>query len=680
MSILPEVSLYLQLDKESLSIIDKNGTPIGTSEAEWIASNSQTIGLKIDLNYFPSGLRKDYYFIINNSKNEPIEQLIMTYVGEENQIGYFKVESKVVQFLKDNSIIYIGIAYCETGSSILTKSNKLTIKLINGINIGLTPEEVFNDNSLINQILAMLPEGKLIKELKVEQNKTNKSYELKVLYLGETEFVSLGECTPSPQTMGIIIERADNNVSGGGGKLGESASLGREQSGFAGGYSARTSRGASVGEKCRSVHGVALGATARALYSTDGIAIGFNAAVGGNDESVTKQNGDIAIGTNSAIKDADTTHRGNIAIGRNAKLYQTRNAIAIGGSDNNENSYTDSDTGKYKQSSFTRVNSSVGAIAIGEKAYITRTNGGIAIGRYAFVAGRAAITENGKITTPVYQINNSIAIGTKAICRAKASIAIGNSAIAGATDSGLPLSGNIADENSSYTSAIAIGDRAWARKHSSIALGKSCKALQYGCIAIGQMSVAGKESGMKSSDTINTDKDTGKKLAPYAIAIGLKAKATARGAVQIGNGENNEANTFKYKTTTIVKNGVVQYNLAKGQSGKLPIANGGTGATKATDARQNLGIYTGEYKLEVDTSSLAVRGVSKTIKFPKALSSVPKVVATLEMTDEDKNINPVFHHLIITSITKEGFTFKYNYNGSLKKKLNLSVNYIYIAT
>ena len=680
------VSLYLQLVNDTLDVItNDNTTYIEENIPVWIIENNHNISLSVD-NYIIEGSdgqhSQDFYLVINNSKEEPIEMIGLTHQGNGKYLG----KASITKFLKDNSVIFIGVYYFDTKTGTTILSNSIPIALNNGVNVGLEVKDVVDKAPFLGELLEKLTKGKTLQDIEVirinqdgDINKP-KGFYLRVTYYGVKDPIDYGPIAPTAITLDLVTARSEDDQKGGGGSVGVLAHLNGTKTGFSGGYKAQASKGAAAGEDARAGQGVALGRNADSMPSLDGIAIGVNSTITGFTGSGDKTSGSIAIGSNTTITNTSDSNTGNLAIGRYTKIYKSRNAIAIGSSnsetvkDSNNQPTKYEDMGSYNCSAVTRVNSSEDGVAIGSRTFITRTKYCIAIGTKAVVSGIGK-TE----TRNAHTVKYAMAIGKDAVVRSTAALAIGNGAKAGASQEGALLAGNQSDEQSRYGSAIAIGDRSWARRSSSVALGKLAVALQYGCIAVGEQAEAGTRTNIKGTDTITLEKDKTKNFAPMAVAIGVKAKATAREAVQIGNGENNEAYTLKFRKTTIVKNNVVQFNLQKGQSGTLPIKNGGTGATTASAARQSLGVFAGEHSFTVDTKTKPTKGVTGTVKFSKKMSSVPKVVATLEMTDSDENINPVYHHLIITGVTTSGFTYKYNYNGSLKKKLSLSINYVCIV-
>lgn len=674
-------SLKLQLEQDKLSIIDDKNGVISTETVEWVANNSQRVALIVDNPKDDNDQPKNYYFVINNSNNEPIEQLKMDYVPEENGNGYFVVNSHIVSLLKTGSKINIGVGYEEIKNDIIEirNSNTILATITNGVNIGITPKEVSDNKSLMTQILSQISTEPLVAEIQIESENTNTgfSYSLKVRYRGETEWKKIGTYTTTPETLGIILERTDADR-GGGGKVGIGTELQNEKTGFAGGYIAETSRGGAIGENTYSVNGVAAGFDARTVNNSDGIAIGQDAKIGNSAQNGwdnTKENSSIAIGTNSLVINYDDAQKNNIAIGKYAVSYQSENSIAIGTSNElpDGKNYFDLNGGerKFLSTARTRVNYARKGIAIGYQAYVSRASTSLSIGTYATVMGRAPSKDEDGKDIPGLPINRAIAIGTLALSRAGGSIAIGPRAIAGATAEGELIAANEnyeSGKDAGLTSAIAIGYRAKGSTIGSIAIGKRACAWQRRTIAIGEKAEAGEA----------LDKTSTKGMMHDAVAIGSGAKSKALGAVQIGAGENTTSKSLKFRDVTIVSDGAVQVNLKQGVSGVLSIDNGGTGANSASEARRNLGVFTGRRKIQVNTETIAEKGIEGTVEFRRVLSSVPQVVASLEFSEDSTNINPSEHHIVITNITTKGFTYKYNYTGA-KKKFNPYINFVAIV-
>lgn len=115
-------------------------------------------------------------------------------------------------------------------------------------------------------------------------------------------------------------------------------------------------------------------------------------------------------------------------------------------------------------------------------------------------------------------------------------------------------------------------------------------------------------------------------LALLAIAAGVvNAPQYFRQRVQIQTGTNDVALTIQATSTTNNANFIECYRgstltWSVGTNGTVSLANGGTGATTATNARANLGIQTGGGTTTADGT------VTNT--FPTAFSTAPTVVVT----------------------------------------------------
>lgn len=89
----------------------------------------------------------------------------------------------------------------------------------------------------------------------------------------------------------------------------------------------------------------------------------------------------------------------------------------------------------------------------------------------------------------------------------------------------------ILGSSSTASQSINIGVSSQATRTNAISVGSTAQALHDGAIAIGSTSVAGASSGQSS----NWDE----------IAIGNGAVASAKSAIQLGYGTNNDADTFQ---------------------------------------------------------------------------------------------------------------------------------------
>ena len=128
-----------------------------------------------------------------------------------------------------------------------------------------------------------------------------------------------------------------------------------------------------------------------------------------------------------------------------------------------------------------------------------------------------------------------------------------------------------------------------ASTESGGAVGTSAKAT-YGGGAVGARSEAiygGGAVGYNAKATYGGGAVGRDAESTTGFAGGNGAKATADGAVQLGNGTNGAANTLQFQGTQIVddKGKIVSSNLST-----VPVNKGGTGATSASAARTNLGI------------------------------------------------------------------------------------------
>lgn len=102
---------------------------------------------------------------------------------------------------------------------------------------------------------------------------------------------------------------------------------------------------------------------------------------------------------------------------------------------------------------------------------------------------------------------------------------------------------------------VAIGYHAKARtkdgqKTQNIAIGQSSRALGINSIAIGSGTLHADQPELEGTEAY-ADKDR-------AVAIGYDAKATAKQAIQVGDGVNDVATSFKVFDTWVVRDGKVQ--------------------------------------------------------------------------------------------------------------------------
>ena len=167
-------------------------------------------------------------------------------------------------------------------------------------------------------------------------------------------------------------------------------------------------------------------------------------------------------------------------------------------------------------------------------------------------AVRALNTANSKIR------NVGLAIGTRAVAEGSGatknqSIAIGycSHAISSCAMAIGPGARHLDDEDD------LTGNNAYANGSTATAIGYSSKAIGTGALSIGA-GISG--SGIKNKAEGNYATAIGgasQATANQAVALGYQANARAVGAVQLGTGENTEANTLKFQNTTIVKNGKI---------------------------------------------------------------------------------------------------------------------------
>lgn len=154
--------------------------------------------------------------------------------------------------------------------------------------------------------------------------------------------------------------------------------------------------------------------------------------------------------------------------------------------------------------------------------------------------------------------NVGVAIGTRAIAEGSSttknqSIAIGYSAHSvGSCAMAIGPGARHYDDETDET-----GNNAYANGSTATAIGYSSKALGTGALSIGA-GISG--SGIKNKAQGNYATAIGgasQATADRAVSLGYQANSRAVGAVQLGTGENTEANTLKFQDTTIVRNGKV---------------------------------------------------------------------------------------------------------------------------
>ena len=652
--------LKLQLTDDKSLILNSNEF-IG-EVVEWVVGQDA-----YDVEITTNSQNLIYNFVITNLNNEPIESILMTAAENNGTTAVYKVRSTIAKFLKSGSKIFIGVTY-----QIMDKSGKLTnysskplpVILNSSINNYVDPLELKANFSVVADLLTKFNSAKAIEGFEVVENSKDKTYELFVKYVGIEEKQSLKTITPSVEQLGLVIKREGDT--GGGGTVGTDAEINYDKTGFAGGYGARTTRGAAVGEKAYSTSGFAGGSNASSKA-------GGGIAIGANSEVYQKSTSGIAIGTGSTNID----NTASIAIGRYSISNASSYAVVIGSTGfdgTNDDKYITDRIDKDKNSlpplaNQTRATSSPRSVIIGYRAYGVRTEDSVIIGNSASSRSPKNLANR-----------RCVSVGYMSITRNNSCISIGDEAKAGTTYYGLQISGNKSEESKSggygNVSAIAIGRCAWARRHSSIALGKHAQAVQHGCLAIGHHSVAGNTNKQYNSKPSSEETDGSR-----SVAIGWRAVASASGAVQLGTGTNTTKDSLQFKGVTIVKDNVVQVNLSgKGMNGTLPLKKGGTGATSAAGARKNLGIYYGTQAVkDLKISSLSSTGKNITVTFPKDIkfSSPPQVIANLSFGSDD--YDPACHHFFIKSISKTGFVLRYNYSGtSGSAKKNFNINYIAI--
>lgn len=610
-------------------------------------------------------------FLVADSNNRVVETLLMDLFIDESNQSFYIADSQVAKLLKSGTKLYIGAVYGvkDTNTSEIRtfKTEPLKVQLNSTIDSHLDIADIAPNYTILQQIINKFESGKAIEALNCTKITNNNLLDdgmyLEIKYVGVKEPELIGPISPTLEGLGVL-EKRENTNTGGGGKLGNNATLDGSKSGFAGGYSSKANAGAAVGEEAVSENGFAAGKNAKA-NSKDGIAIGKDSSIENNNGT-----GIIAIGTGATAKNND---RNTIIIGQSAKADNSYSSVIIGGTtlaSTPGEEYSEDPNGSDlpKISNRTRATESNQAVIIGHKASAEKTNNSVVIGALATSRGE----DKQKATY-------NVSIGYNTITRNQSCIGIGVNAKAGTDDKGNIVEGNTLQEQTGsklQTSAIAIGRGAWARSHSTIALGKHSKAIHYGCISIGHSSVAG-NINEQANDKASYEDDAGSK----AIAIGWSANATAKNSVQLGSGTNSTSNSLQFMTTTVVKDKAVQFNLSgSGAQGVLPISKGGTNATTAQAARKNLGINYGTHLVkDLSLTKLSSTGIDITIKFPSDMkfTSIPQVIANLGFGDD--YYDPKSHHFYIKSITKTGFVLRYNCSDKhedVKKTFN--VNYVAI--
>lgn len=684
--------LKLGVSETTLFLLDNSSA----DEINWVVDNTQEI--KIYSNSTGTFIVK-----ITNKNQNTIEQIVLEPVNDNTYANYlhcYSGTSEISKILKSGSKINIGVIYYDEIKEANVSTTPLTINLKKSIgNINISPEELDNENSkIIEELIASFSKGRPVRDFRVIEKETDNNYYLEANFADSSpdDWEELGKVSASLEDLGIRNKRHSNGT-GGGGQIGYKATS-NSGSGFAGGYSANTKNGVAIGDQAKSVDGIGMGSGANSA-EIDSIVIGLNARI--VDEKKKKldniSNSHIIIGNEARVQyenaqEGKEDFYGNIVIGKKALAHNSRNVTVIGSrSKSPENNSTGFDTSLWPgcQMPYASItNVAKNSTLIGPRSYLRNAKNSVAIGA------------NNGVVARDYLLKYGVSIGSTNLVRESGCIAIGNTAMAGVEENGDVSPLNKKDRNDKKAiGAIAIGTQVWARRLGCIAIGRKAKSCFVNNIAIGNGAEAGNVDRVKNKkgdyyyaggdvDYSDSNYPNGH-ITRNAVAIGPLAKAKAFNSIQLGKGTNLIENSLQFRNTTVVKNGKIPVDMSnKDHTGVLSVERGGTGGSTRKEALNNLGIYYGSSEIAFDDNLLNEATGNSTggeisITFPDKLTfkTAPHVVATLRTTTETLNkINPQFHSIIITEISKTGFKIKYKYSGSetkdsIKKNFKLVIDY-----
>ena len=677
------LKFQLNTTVNQLNPINPNGEDI-----EWTSSQGRySVQLEVDNTIDFENIS----FILTDESGQEKELFGTELIKQEDTYNIYEGISYFPLLIKGNIIIKIGAQYTIEGITRKTEGIKVKIKeAISGnepeidienatptIKYWIELASKFNDAKAIEKIQTIrCEELSKFSEEEIEYLSNvprpiipndNKKYCLLIYYKkakpeDSEKATYVGMISIDEVEMELVAEY-DGTVesgNGGGGKVGYLTELKGNKRGFSGGRQASTYDGAAVGFQAKSAYGFAGGKQAKSNYN--------NIAIGNNSTASTVKDNNIAIGTEAKIEDSGQA----IVIGRNSKIVDSSRSVLIGGAGEK----IDDENKVSTPSIFEQSKKTIG---IGTRLTSNK-------GSYSILIG-----DNIANIRPVYEDTpqhthfwSNISIGRDSVAPERGCIAIGPRSVAGAyrkpgegavessyevyptSISSTELKDSDEKNNLGEPAAIAIGRAACAYGHASVSIGKLSVAARRNSIAIGNNAEAGPDYKSYSRLKSATDGNDGVE----AIAIGYNAKAKANGAVQIGSGLNEIKNSLKFQDTPIVQNGCVQVNLnsGKGASGILALKNGGTGAKTALGARRNIGLVTGivhrEPTLDWGFKGGAITGRDFTFNFAKELeykfTKAPRVFLSLRFP-KNEQFSPLSINYYVKEITKDYFVVRVDY-------------------
>lgn len=650
--------LKLQLDIINNQLSSVNGL---VEEIEWTADQDKyTVQLQV-----PKENKFDNIAFIIKDSNDNFKEFFELI---DQKDGIWQGTSSLLKEVRGGTKIKAGVRYTLNENKFYTSPIEVSIKKSIDNTNKTEIENLPPDFNSILTILTKFDNAKAIDNIKTAKLSEFKSpydvpdgivipenddpYCLFIQYKGDTKYTYTGIISLTPIELGLIEDYTGGEGeegTGGGGKVGYGAYLGGfyetgGKRGFAGGRDAIATDGAAVGYKSEAEEGFSGGMKAKSHNKS--IAIGTEASVDNNSK-----NG-IAIGAETLINNSENA----VIIGTRNQVYSSPHSVIIGSSAKTKD---DGQDGSIENI----LDNSKETIVIGNGIRPSKSNQSILIGEEVYSICPAYGTEENK-DSENRDIWGAIGLGRYAIAAERSCIAIGPNTVSGCYKD---EDGYINSSYEQYTSvnepaAIAIGRGCKAVGHASVALGKHALATRFNGIAIGNEAEAG--PNIKEYSRLSTYDDDGENNdGNAAIAIGWQAKAKAAGAIQLGRGINTTVDSLQFRNTTIVKDGLVQFDLGKtGAQGILPVTKGGTGAATKRGARQCLGIYTGNKTWSLPLSDFS-NNTGKDIAINYAaykFKSPPKLWLNLRFSSTEQT-SPVLFNYYIKEITTEKVTIRVDY-------------------